>query len=454
MKYLFLFIWAGMIGCTTVKRYKSIENTATDVNHLVSIDLFGTKVDAAKEDEKTKSLWDLQAQGQAALIKALAARNSNDDKFTTALNAKYLKEKEKVITDYTTKDVRLVFSISKKRDYLELSKNNPTFQIGDRIEYLQFDITIPDTTNLNFIKWNKFTTEYATIDVADVSFNQSLEVDASTGLTSTASNETTVDSKKTSGSNSLAPSVTAKGTTGKTEAQKVRYRYVALNGKISDKQISIEQEGMREIDLAGNVIADVNLKFDENPETLATVEGYKAADGSYNTPDKLKIVLYTAMVPALATLPATINANLTYQYAYRHIAKGEKTFYEWDDKIEYLKGVGTKIIPLFKKKDYLPAFFNIARIGQDAIAANNRTRIVLEDVNSGDITEMIFSSLGAAQEFSNWLIGYNPAAADINKPIVAGTHKLLLRANGTDSPLTKPSFNSIKSNMQVLAYYR
>ena len=441
-------------SCTTVKRYKSIKNARLDTNNLVSIDLFGTKVDAAKEDNNSKSLWDLQAEGQAELIKALDKRNSDEEKFASALNAKYLKEKEKLVTDYTSKDVRLIFSISKKRDFMELAKCRPKFTLADRIEYVQFDITIPAKIELNFIRWNKFITEYATIDVADMSFNQSLEVSASTGISSGVGSEKTVGNEKATESSTFSPSLNAKGTISKTEAQKLRYRYVALNGTINDKKISIEQEGMREIDLNGNVIVDINLKFVEILEKLTTVEGCKTPEGVYNTPDKMKIVLFTAHVPYIIGLPDTIKAILHYQYVYRHVKKGAKTYYEWDDKIEYLKGDSVKTISLLKKKDYLPDFYNLAQIGQDSQSFDQRTRIILTDTISKDTLEMIFPSLSDAQEFWVWLNKYNLTPGDSNKPIVVGSYKLFFRNGSKNIDLTKQVFNSIKSNMAVLPYYR
>jgi hypothetical protein len=454
MKYLILLVCLVQFSCTTVKRYKSIEKTVTDTNNLVSIDLFGTKVDAAKEDDKSKSLWELQAEGQAELIKVIDKRNAEDEKLFAALNNKYLKSKEEITTDYTAKDVRLVFSISKKRDYSHIDGKNPSYTLGDRIEYIKFNITIADSLNLNFIKWNKFSTEYATIDVADVSFSQSLEATASTGLTNSVGTEKTVDNVKKTSTDSANPSVGAKGTINKTETQKVRFRYLALNGKISDKIISIEQEGMREIDLAGNVIADINLKFDENTETLSSIESYKTPAGAFNSPDKMKVALNVVTVPVLTGLPDSINATLSYDYAYRHVSNGAKTFYEWDDEVEYIYGHSSKTIRLFSKKDYLPGFHNLAQIGQDALRADQRTRIAIMDTESTETFEMIFPSLAAAQEFRNWLIKYPVAAADLNKPIIIGNYKLLLRSGGADNDLTKRSFNSIRNNMQALKYYR
>ncbi len=423
----------------------------------MSIDLFGTKIEAAGEEDESKSLWDLQAEGQAELIKELSKRNSEDEKFASALNNKYIKGKSKTITDYTSKDVRLIFSISKKRNYQALpgfASSTTSFTLGDRIEYVKFDIVIPNNVNLSFVKWNKFSTEYATINVADVSFNRSLEVTASSGITNVSGAEKTVDNKKTTSSNSLTPTISGKGTTGIIENQIVRYRYVGLNGTISDKKASIEQEGIREIDLTGNVIADFNLKFDEFPETITSIEDYKAASGAYNAPKNLKVSLYTAMVPIVSGLPEKIEASLNYQYAYRHIVKGEKTYYEWDDKIEYITGTASKTITLFKRDDYLPSFYNISERAPDHVFGYQRTRIVLKDVHSNEETEMVFPDLAAAQEFWRWLNKHEPAPADVNKPIVIGSYKLLLRTGQENIDLTKNAFDAVKSKIQPLFYFR
>jgi len=454
-----LALLLSMSGCTTVKRYKSIESTSSD-NTRVGLDLFGTKVEAAKEDDPSKSLWDLQAEGQAALINALNARNKDDEKFSAQLNGKYLKTKEKKITDYTNKDLKLIFSISKTRDYAGLKGANPPFTLADRIEYLKFSITIPDNTNLNFIKWNKFSTEYATVDVADMSFSQSVEVAGSLGSSSTSGSEQSsgaegVVGKLTTGS-ALTPSISAKGSASKTETQKVKYRYVQLNGAISDKQIKIEQEGMREIDLTGNVIADVNLKFEEIPEVLVSAEGLKdAATGAFNPASKVKLLQYPVLVPRVAGLPATIEATLNYDYAYRHVRSRAKTYFEWDDRVSYITGSVSKTITLFRRKDYVPAFAHIAGVGEDALPFNGRTKLMLqEDFGAKNTFELIFNSNSEAADFLSWLTRYPLAGNNPNNPIILGSYRLRLRSAGADKDLTYSGFQAISGKMAALPYYR
>jgi hypothetical protein len=102
----------------------------------------------------------------------------------------------------------------------------------------------------------------------------------------------------------------------------------------------------------------------------------------------------------------------------------------------------------------LPDFYNLAQIGQDSQSFDQRTRIMLTDTISKDTLEMIFPSLSDAQEFWVWLNNYNLTPGDSNKPIVVGSYKLFFRNGSKNIDLTKQVFNSIKSNMAVLPYYR
>lgn len=455
MKYILsISLLFSLSCCTTLKRYRNISSVSKVDIEKVSIDLFGTKIEPAKVEDKSQSLWDLDAEGQAELIKELAKKNVDEEKFILALGKDYFKKKEKAKVDYTSKDLRLVFSISRKRDYAKLIEQNSIFNFGDRIEYIKFDIIIPETTNLKFVKWNKFSTEYADIEIADLSFNQTLEINASTGISKSKQSENSANDNNATSSNSINPSLSASLSANKTEAQKIRYRYVTLNGKISDKQVSIEQEGRREIDLCGNVIADINLKFDENIETLTRIEGYKTNEGKYNTPDKMKLELFSVIVPNLNGLPEIIQATLKYEYLYRHIKKGSKTYFEWDDVVEYQYGDTSKNITLFKKKDYIPAFYNINVIGEDKLNSVQRTKILLEDLNSKDTSEIVFQSLEEARSFLNWLIKFDSLKSETQNPIKIDNHKLLIVSKCDSKELTPEHLSTIKSKLMVLPYYR
>ena len=232
--HLFTFYPGYFIAfsCSTLKRYSSVQPTGTD-NSLASIDLFGFRLSEAKPENGNKTLWDLSADAQSQFIKILNARYPENEKFLQAMSFEYLKEDAPPLPqNYVSKDLRMIFSISKQRDYG--NKNNPSrleLSPADRIEYLKITLRIPDDSGVRFTGWNMFTTEYGSIDIADVSFSRSLEIDAS-GLLST-------DKKETGGELSAG----GKSSASRREDQEIKYRYLKLNGRISNHEIEMEEEG-------------------------------------------------------------------------------------------------------------------------------------------------------------------------------------------------------------------
>src|SRR5512140_838740 len=86
------FIAAALItcGCTTLKRYDSLQAGGTD-NNLADIDLFGYSLSKAGSVTGAKTLWDLSADAQSQFIKILHARYPDNEKFINAMSNEYLK---------------------------------------------------------------------------------------------------------------------------------------------------------------------------------------------------------------------------------------------------------------------------------------------------------------------------------------------------------------------------
>ncbi|UWY27426.1 hypothetical protein N4T20_17050 [Flavobacterium sp. TR2] len=456
MRYFYLCLLFVITGCTTVKRYKSIADSKEDNASRVDLSIFGLKIEPATAVDNSKTLWDLSGEGQAELIKNFALRSTDTDKLTALLNTKYLKASEKPSSDFTSKNIQMIFSVKKNRDFVKIKDSNPPYTSADRIEYLQFSLTIPKSIPLKFVKWNKFVTEYGSADVADLTFNQSLEATAGTGISTATTSEKTDGSSKTTASGGTTPYVSVKGTITKNEVQKVKYRYVALNGKMQEKSIDIEQEGMREIDLTGNIATDLSMKFDEMPQILFKISDYKKANGTYSSEEELKAEPYTVMVPDMQAYPDSITAKLKYSYAYRHVKKGAETFYEWDDVIEYYNCKDEeKDIVLFRRKDFAPDFYTISKKGEDQTPSEERTRIVIQSlIEPSDIYELVFDSYDSAQNFKNWLLKFKPAKKGDSIKIGEDYQLLMRKNNLPDAKLTQKMFIEYGNDLQVLPYYR
>lgn len=319
-------------GCSSVKRFKSAAYKGED-NSLVNVDLFNTRLSTEAVSMKEKNLWTLSANAQTRLIQILDERYPDNEQFMRVLSGNFGQDEVEEVV-YTRKDLRMVFTLSKSRDYALLNDAKGRFSPADRIEYFKLSLEIPVHYRLHFHEWNRYITEYGEIQIADVAFSRNLDLSMDT-----------------------APGgigVESGASLGRNEKQEVSRRYMKLNGSISDHQVVIEAEGNREVDLTGNVTAEVSLQFDAFPELIMEPVFMSGEEGNKLLSD---LTFMHVLVPAMEDAPDTIFADMKLSYIYRHVDSGWFTFAEWDDGVEYYRGTVEKKVPLFVKKDYLPPFF-------------------------------------------------------------------------------------------------
>ncbi len=399
-------------ACTSVKRFKSVEYIGED-NSLVEVELFNARISDEPVAVREKNLWTLSANAQTRLVQILDERYPDNEQFMSAMAGSF-GTSEVPLQDLTRKDLRMVFTISKNRDYSLLNDANGRFSPADRIEYLKLSLDIPESYNLRFYEWNRYVTEYGDIDIADVSFSRNLDLslDGSPGGVDMGS----------------------EASLGRSEKQVVSKRYLKLNGSISDHRVVIEEEGTREVDLTGNITADVSLLFDGFPEIVMVPVFTTAEDGSsefsaFNFVDVL--------VPAMSDAPDTLFAELRLDYIYRHVASGWNTFAEWDDKVEYYQGSIRRKIPLFPKKDYLPRLYCIGteQGGKDALKLHKtqEKEYLLQ-----------FRDRRDASRFLEWL---QNSSRKQNDPVFIGSSKLLYKGD----PISPGEV--IQNQLKVLSVY-
>ncbi len=383
-------------GCTSVKRFKSASYKGED-HSLVEMDLFSARLENPGPDPGGKNLWDLSASAQTQMIQILHERYPDNGQFFGALNQEYLQKGAGPLTDYTPSNLRMVFTIKRQHDHSALGKGEALYSPADRIESLKFSLRIPEEANLHFTGWNRYTTEYGEIEIAELSFSRSLEMDAE------LSGEIADGSIK----NSVV----------KSEEQVVSSRYLKLSGSISDHSLEMVEEGTRGADLTGNVLADVSLRFDGFPERVTIPLYAGEAEGGIAVVTDLKFA--DVLVPRMEDAPDVITGVLQMEYIYRHVESGWKTFQEWDDRVAFYKGTKTKEVTLFEKQDYLPPLFCIGRSpGQEKVRIRSGT---------GAEYPLQFRNHVEAGRFLEWLEwksqdeNMNPGAS-----IVIGEHILML----------------------------
>ena len=387
-----LLLLFTICGCTTVKRFKTAEYKGED-NKLVDVELFNARLSGDPVGVQEKNLWTLSANAQTRMVQILDERYPDNEQFMGIISGNF-GSSEAPVQELTQKNLRMVFTISKSRDYSKLNDATGRFSPADRIEYLKLSLEIPDSYNLRFYEWNRYSTEYGEIDIADVSFSRNLDLslDGSPGGVALGS----------------------EATLGRSEKQEVSKRYLKMNGSISDQRVVIEEEGTREVDLTGNVIADVSLQFDGFPEIVMVPVFTAGEDGSF---DLSALNFEDVVVPAMSDAPDTLYAELTLEYIYRHVASGWLTFAEWDDKVEYYQGSIGKKMPLFTKKDYLPRFFCI---GTDQDGKNALKFWLTQEKEY----LLQFRERHDASRFLEWL--QNPSRIQ-SDPVFIGNNKLLYK---------------------------
>lgn len=390
-KLIIVLLFAGTVfmeSCTTLSRYKSAKDSETD-NTLADIDLFGIKLSEAKPEKDGKSLWDLSADAQSQFLKILNSRYPDNEMFINSMNFEYMKGGTEILSnDFAKKELRLIFSVSKKRDYSEISDLLKTgLSPADRIEYLKISLEIPGKTNLRFTGWNMYTTDYGSVDIADVSFSRTLDQGVSASLSS--------GSLPVRGNTLIESS----SSVNRKEDQAIKYRYLKLNGRINEKKIEMEEEGTREIDLTGNIIADVSVEFDRYPEVITWIAGLRDSAGKFNEPEALVLNYSDVVVPYLINREDTIKAVVKMNYIYRNVGKGRKTFQEWDDRVKYFSGNIEKIFLLFTGSSYMPHFYCI---GTDC----PQKELLKINSASGNPVTLKFRTYREATSFYEWLKYY------------------------------------------------
>jgi hypothetical protein len=386
---LLLFI---MTGCTTVKRFKTAQFSGED-NTLVDVELFNARLSPETVTVEEKNLWTLSANAQTRLVQILDERYPDNEQFMDILSGSFGSD-EVTVQELTRKDLRMVFSISRGRDYSKLNDASGRFSPADRIEYLRLGLEIPESYHLRFHEWNRYATEYGEIDIADVSFSRSMDL-------SLEGSPAGADMGYDAG-------------VARNEKQVISNRYLKLNGRISDHRIVIESEGNREVDLTGNVIIDVSLEFEGFPEMVMIPVYADAGDGS-RASEAVTLKFVDTVVPAMEDAPDTLFAVLSIEYIYRHAASGGDTFAEWDDKVEYYQGQVSRKVPLFLKKDYLPKLFCIGT--DQGVKRPLKFRRTLEKEYL-----LQFMDYRDASGFLEWL--QNPARRQ-TEPVFIGSHMLL-----------------------------
>jgi hypothetical protein len=421
MKLIYLSLILFISGCclfrhteknvTLIRRYAQIDssvnlNEAKSVIDVYTLVVPSETVDTTKPG--SKSVFDLQSNGQRAIIDAFAKKDDEGQKrVSDLLNANY--QEKKTTSDVPlTQDFTFVFSTLFKDFYSQITKS---LSEGDRIAKLRITVSIPDsvTKGIKFLKWDHFATQFAQFNIGGTSFNVAKQatLSPSFGLSGSAA--------------------TSLGSLGKAstyqENDSLQLRFVLLNGILTEDSFILDQTGTPQIDLQGNTTVNLTAAFhDHKYQTYFAFDGLQGEKGAYQRPEKVSIKRIVLPYPGLSQ---DINLNLKVDYVLRHIKGGDKTFAEGDDEICYYWGSFTHMIPQFvRAKDLVPKAWYITN-GDSFLGLNNPT------IENG-YTQLAFASSDEAKDFIIWL---NKVIHDDNEDIITiGKYELVAKYDFETSP--------------------
>lgn len=396
-----MLIFSSLSSQKTLRRYKRLNKGEVN-NELVSIAATSSKISNTTQTVSFKTVFDLQDRGQAALLKGKTSKESIE-----LLNNKFLKSQaeSKSQIDLTTWNIRIVFSIS--RDVVYSDKK--TFSAYDRIENLNYSFQLDDSLKnlVQFKEWNKYSTEYGSIDIGTLEYNESFKADfgitGKIGASKSGKKTETADNEVYENTYLLGPEVSANIGTGfnnsRKENQIIKRKYIQLTGTFNDNSFSIHQQGTRETELAGNVSLDLRIKLPAYEIIISNFSNLYKKNNLANNDTVVNMSLNRYILPDVSILTAGVYGSLDIEYAVRHIKGNARTYVEFDDRIKYITGKNTHKETIIKKEDIIIPIYFISLKMEKA----NKSLTYKDGISNKVIH---FTSYEKALSFKSWIIDY------------------------------------------------
>lgn len=366
---MIIVVFLSSCSVDLAKRYKSQSSTwvskeATKRYVEVQAETFNI-IEPAKTPTSLKDIFTLSPEGQAELIKALGGKTANVDELFNSLSKKLSSENNsnnKVKVFPTTISKSIVFSVDRLWAARFKNKNNNEVvlvdRIGDRVSNLEVSVNIPNTNNMKFNSWDKFVTDYVTVDLGKVASSQQW---SATGTISYNAGAELANSEKSTTGNStgtktgkadIGQSELTDGTTGGSEKNKggkisagiggsasVNYtdkyetnlnlhlQRMKLSGTLSQQKMTLRQEGAFGIDLSGNTAVSVDISFNGNfaaPISVFKINSYY--DKTTGAAMPATSISKNSTMWIFPDISADVIATLQYKYLYRYVRPSSKKY--------------------------------------------------------------------------------------------------------------------------------
>ncbi len=313
-------IGAVISGCTQpelTRRYAQMRpdrQIKTD-SGLVEISAFVTGVPPGSGRH---GIAYLDGRAQAELIKALDRQSTTPRQLLQLLATAFTPApRPQPEIDRTIYSRRLILSLTTQDATVDgsLERLHP----ADRLEQVTIRLEM-QTEGAEFRSWNRFATQYETVDLGSIKLVQGEDLGA--GVSAAPASVPITASLDYEIGRTL------------TEELSLRQRYVVLSGALAPGVATLYQEGVTGINLVGNTAIDFTIKAPESRiETFRF--GPLSKDGVPVQPDDVAFDVVPLFIPEV---PDGIKVNISGTYRLRRVCAHGRTVVEGDDHIEYWYG--------------------------------------------------------------------------------------------------------------------
>jgi len=323
MKKWPIFMVAGGLlmstGCSPhpkyTLRYKTVElvDNDPDASKTASVSAFVLDV---PENASGKTVSDLPERAQAEAIKTLGGKTTNAKDFLTSVGSAIGKKQQKSgVEDRSVFKKRVVLSI----------ENLATTALADRFTFAELSLTFAGD-QAKFLSWDKFATQFQTVDLGSLSYSQSREVDFKATAKPAQVRELTGLELDTKNTNALQ------------EQLALRQRFITITGSLTARKASLIQQGAPGIDLAGNVAIDLTISVPADKGAYTVTDFGELVDENGKPTDPAKLNVADRTITAPRDQCRDVKANVALSYVLRHVVRGGETLTESDDEVQLKKG--------------------------------------------------------------------------------------------------------------------
>ncbi|MBN1271978.1 MAG: hypothetical protein JXB26_06865 [Candidatus Aminicenantes bacterium] len=352
-----------------------------------------------KPQPTDETIFRLSPAAQAAFIKAIGEKSGNAYTFLQALGSDFQKKSEDSPVFYRTLfHCRVVVSVEKSSFFNEEQNMRESLMPGPADRISELLIKLSGLENGCFISWNRFETQYETINIGSLSLKESNQAELGVGGTALMKKWLGQDVLSVEGS--LDPRL-GYGRELKEELS-LRQRYVGFSGRLSPKGADIFMQGVSGIDLAGNFAMDLKIEVPSSPRRMKVfLPGITQTEESPLSPEKMTWKTASVVLPASTE---DVTCNLSCRYTIRHVLKNSDTIVEGDDHVLFVQGRldGLDPVVLVRTEELKTRLFYLAA-HKDALTGEITAageKVYLRPLFEGPV---YFADYETASRFLSWL---------------------------------------------------